>query len=88
MDMSKNNPKDLVKRAYGEIASGRRENCCNVPCESEEDRKVIAKIIGYSKEDLQSVPKKANLSLGCGNPTASSGIREGDIVLDLGCCRL
>jgi SAM-dependent methyltransferase len=84
MDMSKNNPKDLVKRVYGEIASSRRENCCNVLCVVKKIRKVIAKIIGYSKEDLQSVPKKANLSLSCGNPTASSGIKEGDILLDLG----
>ena len=32
---------------------------------------------------MQAIPE-ANLGLGCGNPTAFSKIREGDIVLDLG----
>jgi len=32
---------------------------------------------------MQAVPE-ANLGLGCGNPIAFGGIKEGDIVLDLG----
>jgi len=40
--------------------------------------------LGYSKDDLSSVPDGANLALGCGNPTAHASIQEGETVLDLG----
>lgn len=40
--------------------------------------------IGYSEEDLQSVPQGANLGLGCGNPIALASLKEGETVLDLG----
>jgi ubiquinone/menaquinone biosynthesis C-methylase UbiE len=43
----------------------------------------ISKNIGYSEEEINTVPE-ANLGLGCGNPTAFSSIKEGDVVLDLG----
>ena len=45
--------------------------------------KKISKNIGYSEEEMNAVPE-ANLGLGCGNPTAFSNIKEGDVVLDLG----
>jgi SAM-dependent methyltransferase len=85
INMSKNNQKDLVKRAYGEIASGRRQSCCDVSCEIQEDKKAIAKQVGYSEEDLQLAPDEANLGLSCGNPVALAEIKEGETVLDLGC---
>jgi len=40
--------------------------------------------IGYSEEDLKSVPDEANLGLGCGNPIALASLKEGEVVLDLG----
>jgi ubiquinone/menaquinone biosynthesis C-methylase UbiE len=40
--------------------------------------------VGYTDEDLKSVPKGANLGLGCGNPIALASLREGETVLDLG----
>lgn len=40
--------------------------------------------IGYSIEDLRSVPEGSNLGLGCGNPVALASLREKDIVVDLG----
>jgi SAM-dependent methyltransferase len=39
---------------------------------------------GYSDEDRDAVGSDAELSLGCGNPTAIAGLDEGDTVLDLG----
>ena len=40
--------------------------------------------MGYSEEELGSVPEGANLGLGCGNPQAIAALRPGDTVLDLG----
>ena len=40
--------------------------------------------IGYSEEELKTVPVDALMSLGCGNPVAQAGLRQGEIVLDLG----
>jgi C_GCAxxG_C_C family probable redox protein len=40
--------------------------------------------MGYSKEDMTSVPEGANMGLGCGNPTAMASLKPGETVLDLG----
>jgi SAM-dependent methyltransferase len=40
--------------------------------------------MGYTEDDLSSVPEGANLGLGCGNPQAIAAIRPGETVLDLG----
>ena len=42
-----------------------------------------AKSIGYSEEDISSVPQGV-ICLGCGNPIALAELREGETVLDLG----
>jgi SAM-dependent methyltransferase len=44
----------------------------------------VSKKLGYTEEDLRSVPEGANLGLGCGNPIALASLKEGEIVLDLG----
>jgi arsenite methyltransferase len=43
-----------------------------------------ARKIGYSEQDLESVPRGANLGLGCGNPVAIASLKKGETVLDLG----
>jgi SAM-dependent methyltransferase len=40
--------------------------------------------VGYSREDLASIPTESNLGLGCGNPTAIGELRPGETVVDLG----
>jgi ubiquinone/menaquinone biosynthesis C-methylase UbiE len=40
--------------------------------------------LGYTQDDLSSVPEGSNLGLGCGNPQAIAAIRPGETVLDLG----
>jgi ubiquinone/menaquinone biosynthesis C-methylase UbiE len=40
--------------------------------------------MGYTQEDIASVPSGADLGLGCGNPQAIAALRPGDTVLDLG----
>jgi len=36
----------------------------------------VAKAFGYSEEELNSIPKDANLGLSCGNPIALANLRE------------
>lgn len=43
-----------------------------------------ASTLGYSADDIASVPDGANLGLGCGNPVAIASLRQGQVVLDLG----
>ncbi|EMR75657.1 hypothetical protein MBGDF03_00328 [Thermoplasmatales archaeon SCGC AB-540-F20] len=40
--------------------------------------------MGYTEEELKSVPEGANLGLGCGNPIALASLQQGETVLDLG----
>ena len=40
--------------------------------------------LGYSTEDLNSVPEGANMGLGCGNPIAQVSLKAGERVVDLG----
>jgi SAM-dependent methyltransferase len=77
--------KNVVRKAYSKIAT-KSSSCCSCSCGTADSQtaKKISKSIGYSDEEMNAVPE-ANLGLGCGNPTAFAGIKEGDVVLDLGC---
>ncbi len=44
----------------------------------------MSAIVGYSKEDVESVPEGANMALGCGNPVALASMKPGETVVDLG----
>jgi ubiquinone/menaquinone biosynthesis C-methylase UbiE len=78
--MDEKKAKKIVKDAYSRIASKQKSCCaCCGP-----DTKEYAKSIGYSEEELKNVPDESNLALGCGNPTALAGLKEGEVVLDLG----
>jgi len=46
--------------------------------------RALQKRLGYTDEELASVPEGANLGLGCGNPIALASLAEGETVLDLG----
>jgi ubiquinone/menaquinone biosynthesis C-methylase UbiE len=45
---------------------------------------LISSRLGYSHQDLASVPQGADMGLGCGNPRAIAALRRGEMVLDLG----
>jgi arsenite methyltransferase len=66
--------KKIVRESYGKIA---KEGCSC--CDSGSGKE-----LGYTEEELKSVPEGANLSLGCGNPVALASIKVGETVLDLG----
>jgi SAM-dependent methyltransferase len=53
-------------------------------CESQTNVEEINKAIGYTKEELDSIPEESILGLGCGNPTAIASLQEGETVIDLG----
>ena len=40
--------------------------------------------VGYTPEELASVPEEANLGLGCGNPLRAADLKPGEMVIDLG----
>lgn len=80
--MENNQIKQIVKKHYGKVALG--GGCCGgCKCGSKDESARISKSVGYSEQDIDSV-SDANLGLGCGNPTGMGGIKEGDVVLDLG----
>lgn len=80
--MDNRETKKIVKEAYGKIV--RENNSCGCQCGCKNvTSEAISRAIGYSDAEMNAVPE-ANLGLGCGNPTAFSEIKEGDIVLDLG----
>ncbi|HWR27232.1 MAG TPA: arsenite methyltransferase [Candidatus Thermoplasmatota archaeon] len=78
--------KKKVREGYAKIAK-QETSCCgsiDVCCGTANSPVEISKTIGYTDEQLQSVPDGANLGLGCGNPTAIASLKKGEIVLDLG----
>jgi arsenite methyltransferase len=74
-----------VREKYAKIAV--KGGFCFTPsasCCGNTDVSDISKKIGYTIEDLASIPEGANLGLGCGNPVALASLRNGETVLDLG----
>jgi arsenite methyltransferase len=78
-----------VRSRYGEIAKQSASgcgcssisSCCSAKLRPSEK---ISQILGYSQEQLDSVPEGANMGLGCGNPQALALLKPGETVLDLG----
>lgn len=48
------------------------------------DTDQMSAFLGYSKEDMESVPEGSNLGLGCGNPKTIASIKKGETIIDLG----
>ena len=84
--MKREEIKKLVQEGYGKVAS-KKHSCCdlgNMHTQKIDFAEKISKKMGYTDEDIGSVPEEANLGLGCGNPIALASLKEGDVVLDLG----
>ncbi len=75
----------FVRDRYAGIAS-QGGSCCGPPacCGNQGAALDVSRKVGYSEDEIRSVPEGANLGLGCGNPTALASLREGETVLDLG----
>ena len=71
---------DAVRQRYAAIAE-KSGSCCGPSCC---DPSVTDMSLGYSKEELATLPEGADLGLGCGNPTALADVKPGETVIDLG----
>lgn len=69
-----------VRTAYAKVARG--QDGCAVGCCGTQGSGSLT--LGYTQDDLASVPEGADLGLGCGNPQAIAALRPGETVLDLG----
>lgn len=83
-----NDIRENIRKTYGEIARSEKQgcgthttSCCSNNYTVTED---ISLQLGYSIDDLESIPEGANLGLGCGNPQAIASLKPGETVLDLG----
>jgi SAM-dependent methyltransferase len=93
--MKEEKVKKMVREGYAKIAKKEKTSgsaptsccsdtltsCCSNTSEVSEE---ISRRIGYSDEEIGSVPAGANLGLGCGNPVALASLKKGETVLDLG----
>ncbi|MDQ2645468.1 MAG: arsenite methyltransferase [Myxococcota bacterium] len=69
-----------VRSAYAQVARG--QDGCGVGCCGTQGSGSLE--LGYSADELASVPEGADLGLGCGNPQAIAALQPGETVLDLG----
>ena len=72
-----------VREQYTGIANKTGSCCCNdsTCCSSSSEDSAR---LGYSPEEMNTVPDGANMGLGCGNPQAIAALKEGETVVDLG----
>jgi arsenite methyltransferase len=81
--MEQTDIREQVRERYAKAASG--DGCCDTGCCG--DSSLSTDITGglYTLTELASIPgSAAQVSLGCGNPTAVAELAEGEKVLDLG----
>jgi arsenite methyltransferase len=80
--------KEFIIKNYSDVAlQGSTGGCCSSACccsGQQINIKDASINIGYSESDLEGIPIESNMGLGCGNPIAIAGLKEGEIVLDLG----
>ena len=80
-----------VRDAYAQVAQASNQNsacgvgssCCGVSDDAAINT-LISTRLGYSSDDLASVPVGADMGLGCGNPKAIASLQPGEVVVDLG----
>jgi arsenite methyltransferase len=78
-----------VRDRYGKIARDEVQGCSPTPSSSCCSEPILttekaSTAMGYSRDEIDSLPEGANLGLGCGNPVAIASLKEGETVVDLG----
>ena len=74
---------EKVRQRYAGLAKT-ASSCCGGGSTTATEPRATAGRIGYSAAELDTVPAKANLGLGCGAPIDGLALRPGETVLDLG----
>ncbi|ATO51555.1 arsenite methyltransferase [Brevibacillus laterosporus] len=85
-EVNKDQIRQSVRENYKKVVLSVTDNaasCCGSTtcCGSDSD---VSLRFGYSLEEIKSVPDGSNLGLGCGNPQTIAGLKEGEVVVDLG----
>ncbi len=80
-DAKSENLKESVKERYSKIVKKDSSGCC---CGDDLKAEIGFTNFTNSYEKVEGYVKEADLGLGCGVPTEFAGIKEGDIVVDLG----
>lgn len=80
---SEDEVRNMVREQYGKVAeigasAGCAPSCCSAP------NAASSLQLGYSSEELASLPDGADMGLGCGNPQAIAALKAGETALDLG----
>ena len=78
--------KDAVRDAYARIAKG-GGSCCgpSSSCCGSGTTNSVGIGLGYTAEELATLPAGADMGLSCGNPFLVDSLALGETVLDLGC---
>jgi arsenite methyltransferase len=79
--------KEKVREKYGTIALSGNSSCCCSPeekCGENGSPMQSAAAVGYDIKDIGSIPEASMLGVGCGVPTKFAGIRQGEVIVDLG----
>ena len=71
---------DQVRQDYQKILLDPKNSILTGSTDSE----TVSSSVGYTPEELASVPAEANLGLGCGNPLRAANLQPGEVVIDLG----
>ncbi|MCA9099753.1 MAG: arsenite methyltransferase [Pirellulales bacterium] len=81
--------RDTVREGYAQVATNNTSlplveaggGCCGgSPCTPDD----VARAVGYSADELATLPAGANMGLSCGNPAVVAALSPGEVVLDLG----
>jgi len=86
--------RDQVREGYAKIAQSGTLTSVTLPvgggcCGSDTGKggwshEELAQRLGYSADEVATLPQGANMGLSCGNPTAIAQLQPGQVVLDLG----
>jgi SAM-dependent methyltransferase len=76
--------RQTVRERYASVANETGGGCCSSSSSCCSSNPEGSSQLGYSSEEILSVPDGANMGLGCGNPQAIAALRPGEVVVDLG----
>jgi len=80
-----NEVKEFVKDVYGSFVAESEDSSGSIYPSDYLDLISQALFLGYSEDEIRTLPPESLMGLGSGNPLAFVELRKGQTVLDLGC---